>query len=131
MIRGVDAGRIVDRVGVDAPALERVGDAAALGDAEIGALADDLGADLVAVDAQRVVGAVADLGVALARGLDVGADAAEPQQIDRGRQHWRISSAGVRWSASMPKARFISGLSGIDLALRSKTPPPCEISARS
>ena len=38
----IDAGRVVDRVGVDAPALYAVGDAAALGDAEIGALADHL-----------------------------------------------------------------------------------------
>ena len=66
------------------PPFERIGDAAALGDAEIGALADHLGADLVAVDAQRVVGAVADLGMAFAARLDEGADAAEPQQIDRG-----------------------------------------------
>ena len=65
VVGGVDAGRIVDRIGVDAAAAERVFDAAALGDAEIGALADDFCADLVAVDAQRVVGAVADLGMAL------------------------------------------------------------------
>ena len=37
-----------------------------LGQAEIAALADHLAAQLAAVDAQRVVGAVADLGVALA-----------------------------------------------------------------
>ena len=36
---------------------------AGLGDAEVGALADDLGADLAGVDAERVVGRIADLGV--------------------------------------------------------------------
>ena len=37
--------------------------------------------ELRAVDADRVVGAVADLGVGLVAGLDVGADAAVPQQV--------------------------------------------------
>ena len=82
VIRGVDAGRIVDRIGIDAAAGERVSDAPALGHAEIGAFADYFRADFVAVDAQRIVGAVADRGMALVRPLDEGADAAEPQQID-------------------------------------------------
>ena len=86
MVRGVDAGRIVERVGVDlAPAQRRL-DPAALGEAEIGALADDAGAQLVGVDAQRIVGAIAGVGLALARGLHVGADAAEIEQVDRRRQ---------------------------------------------
>ena len=89
VVRGVDAGGIVDRVGVDASALAagpadlREFDAAALGDAEIGAFADHARAQLAPVDAQRVAGAVADLGMRLVRRLDVGADAAEPQQVDR------------------------------------------------
>ena len=41
VIRAVDAGRVVDRVGVDAPAAVRVLDAAALGEAQVPALADD------------------------------------------------------------------------------------------
>ena len=132
MVRHDDAGRVVDRVGVDAAALQRVGDAAALRHAEIGALADHLGADRLAVDAQRVVGAVADLGMALAARLDKGADAAEQQQVDLGASaDRRISSAGVRWSSAMPKTRFISALIGIDFAARSKTPPPGEISVWS
>ncbi len=48
VVGGVDAGRVVDRVGVDAAALERIFDAAALGHAEIGALADDARGDLLA-----------------------------------------------------------------------------------
>ncbi len=60
----VDAGRIVDDVGVDAcrPPSAAL-DAAALGEAEIGALADHLGAQVVGVDAHGVVGAVAGIGV--------------------------------------------------------------------
>ena len=34
-----------------------------LGDGEVGAFADDLGANFAGVDAQRVVGRVADLGI--------------------------------------------------------------------
>ena len=67
------------------PPAQRVLDAPALGEAEVAALADDPAAQLVAVDAQRVVGAVADVGVGLRRRLDVRADAAVPQQIDRAR----------------------------------------------
>ena len=36
------------------------------------------------VDPDRVVAGIADLGVALAPRLDVGADAAEPEQVDLG-----------------------------------------------
>ncbi len=39
----------------------------------------------------------------------------------------RISSFGVTLSLSMLKSFFISGVSLIDFALRSKTPPPFEI----
>ncbi len=45
------------------PPASAIGDAALLGDAEIGAFADDLGAHLVGGDADGVVGAVAHLGV--------------------------------------------------------------------
>ena len=93
-------------------------DAAALGDAEIGAFADHPRAQLAPVDAQRVVGAVADLGVRLVRRLDVGADAAEPQQVDRRAQDARGSARPA--SAPRPRrraARRISGVSLIDFAL--------------
>ncbi len=50
---------VVDRVGVDAPALERELDAAELGGAEVAALAENLAAQLAAIDAHPgVVGAV-------------------------------------------------------------------------
>ena len=47
------------------PPRERVLDAAALREAEVAALADDAAAQLPRVDADRVVGPVADVGVAL------------------------------------------------------------------
>jgi hypothetical protein len=64
-VGGVHAGGIVDGVGVELDPAQRRLDAAALGHAEIGALADHLGADLRAGDADRVVAAVADRVVAL------------------------------------------------------------------
>ena len=50
---------------------------------EVAALADDAAAQLRAVDADGVVGLVARVGVGLRGGLDVRADAAVPQQVDR------------------------------------------------
>ena len=61
---------------------QRVLDPAALGQPEVPALADHPAAQLRAVDADRVVGPVAGLGVGLLGGLDVGPDAAVEQQVD-------------------------------------------------
>ena len=81
MVGGVDAGGIVDGVGIDASAIAGEGDAPFLGDSEIGALPDRKRAQLLGVDAQAVIGLVADIGVRFAARLDVGADAAEPKQL--------------------------------------------------
>ena len=67
MVRAVDARRVVDRVGVDAAARERVLDAARLGCAEVAALGDDACAELASVDPDRVVGTVADLARSIRR----------------------------------------------------------------
>ncbi len=110
------------------PPFERVLDAAALRHAEIGALADDA-RRCPAVDAQRVIGAVADLGVALLARFHIGADAAEPQEIDRSEQHCMDQlGRGQPVLRRCRRRALISGVTGIDLALRSKTPPPFEIS---
>ena len=66
VVRAVDAGRIVDEVGVDPAAALRELDPAGLGDGEVGALADRLDAQLGGVDPDRVVAGIADLGLALA-----------------------------------------------------------------
>src|SRR5262245_33006732 len=84
MIGRAYAGGVVNRVGVDATAGERVFDAAQLREAEVAAFGDGLAAQVSAVDAHGVVGAVADLGVPLQARLDVGSDAAVVEQIDRG-----------------------------------------------
>ena len=84
VIGAVDAGGVVDGVGVDQAAVHRVLDAAELGEAEVAAFADHLDAQLATVDAQGVVGLVHDIGVAFLLALHIGADAAVPQQVHRG-----------------------------------------------
>jgi hypothetical protein len=64
VVGGVDAGGVVDEVGVEQHAVLRRLDAALLGHAQVAALAHHLAAQLVAVHAQGVVGAVAGLGMA-------------------------------------------------------------------
>ena len=81
MVGGIHAGGIVHRIGVDAPAAPGIFDAAQLGHSQIGAFAHHLGADLAAIDAHRVIGAVAGIQIGLRRRFDVGADAAEPEKI--------------------------------------------------
>ena len=91
----VDAAGIVDGVGIAGAALEAELDAGTLRGAEIGALADHLGAQFRRGDADRIVGAVADLLVGFATCPDIGADAAEPQQVDR-RLEDRVHDLGRR-----------------------------------
>src|SRR3546814_8342637 len=66
-VRTVDAGAIVDEGGVDPPALGGKGDARRLRDAQIRALADGADAQILGIDAQRIVGGIANLGIILAR----------------------------------------------------------------
>src|SRR5574337_1390221 len=87
MIGGVHPGGVVDEVGIEPPAVQRVLDTSELGEAEIAAFAHHLATQRTAVDAQRVVGAVAALAVFLIAGFDVGADAAVPQQVHRCLEH--------------------------------------------
>src|SRR3546814_3767441 len=60
IVRAVDARAIVDEVGVDPAALRREGDARGLRDAKVRALADRLDAQILGIDAQRVVRGVAE-----------------------------------------------------------------------
>src|SRR5690606_5322530 len=82
-----DAAGVVDEVGVQPAAVQCVLDASALRTAEIATFTGDLAAQVLAVDAHAVVGAIADLGIALVAGLHVSADAAVPQQVDLHAQH--------------------------------------------
>ena len=134
VVGGVDAGRVVDEVGVHQAAAERVLDPGLLGQAEVAALADHLGPQLGGVDPDRVVGPVADVGVGLRGRLDVGADAAVPEQVDRRAQDRRDQLVrGQRVSRPRPgrAPRLPPGATGTDLADRGQTPPPAEISAWS
>ena len=110
IVRAIDARRIVDEVGVDAPAADREFDPAGLGDGKVRAFADDLAVDFVGADPERVVGRVADIALALGRGFDVGADAAEPDQVDRALE----DEVDQRWTgrarvASVPSRARTSG----------------------
>ena len=130
VVAAVDAGRVVDGVGVDQPAGERVLDAAELGETEVAALAHHPAAQLAPVDAEAVVGPVADLGVRLGARLDVRADAAVPQQVDgrpKDRRHELVG--GQRRGACDAEGCAGLGLSSIDFKLRGNTPPPAEISS--
>src|SRR5690606_32728128 len=79
-IGGVDAGGVVDGVGIVAAALAGIFDAPALREAEIGALAYDAGTHLARFYADGVIGVVADFGVGLVAGAHESADAAEPEE---------------------------------------------------
>src|SRR6202030_370467 len=89
VVGGVHTGRVVDEVGVDQPAAHRVLDPGGLGEAQVAAFGDHLGAQLGGVDADRVVGPVPGVGMGLVARLDVGADPAVPEQVHRGRQDGR------------------------------------------
>ena len=95
VVGAVDAGRVVDEVGVDQPALARELDPRAAREAEVAALADDAAAQVARVDADRVGGAVHRVGVGLVGRLDDRADAAVPEQVDRRAQD-RADQVGRR-----------------------------------
>ena len=82
MVGAVDSGRVVDGIGVDLDAAQRSLDTPQLGHTEVAALADHASPHLGAVDPDRVIGLVADIGVTLRRGLDIGADSAVVDEID-------------------------------------------------
>src|SRR6516165_3369529 len=86
VVRHIDTAGIVDCVGVDAAAGERKRDTPALGYREVGALADHSCANLIAIDPQGIIGAVANLDMAFVGSLYIGPDTAEPQEVDRGSQ---------------------------------------------
>ena len=88
-VRRIHASRVVDRVGIAASAVQGIGNTALLGDTQIGTLTDHLGAYVCSINADGVVGPVADFGIRFRGGLDVSADTAEPEQVDRRLQDGR------------------------------------------
>jgi hypothetical protein len=112
VVRAVDTGRVVDRVGVDEDAVQRGLDAAELGQPEVAALAHDLDPKVGAVHPDRVVGLVADVRVALGRRLDVGADPAVPQQVRLGgqdRAEYLLRGHGLGVLAQIQRPRHLRG----------------------
>ena len=84
MVGTVDTSRVVDRVGEDPPAIGCELDASTLGEPEVAALTDHLAAQVAAIDSNQVVGLVSRDRMRFLGRLDVGADSAVPQQVDRG-----------------------------------------------
>ena len=87
------------------------------------------------VDPDGVVGLVADVGLRLGAGLDVGADAAVPQQVGRGQQD-RLDQLGRGEGGDRPPrcpsaTRICLADRRSDFADRGNTPPPAEIRAGS
>ena len=133
VVGGVDARAVVDRVGVDEAAGERVLDPAVLGEAEIAALADGPAPQLGAVDAHRVVRLVAHVGVGLGARLHVGADAAVVEQVDGARRIARDQLGRCARGDGRVDVEACPHLVGDRDRLRRAryTPPPFEISAAS
>ena len=95
VVGAIDSGRVVDRIGVDAAARQRVLDPPLLRKAEVSALGHHPGAELGTVDTERIVGTIADVSMGLAGRLHERADAAVPEQIDR-RPQDRLAQLGGR-----------------------------------
>ena len=130
VVGGVHAGGVVDEVGVQPATLGGVLDPAALGEPEVAALADALDPQLGAVDADGVVGLVPGLGVGLGARLDVGADAAVPQQVHR-RQQDRAHQLGrghpPRLRVELLEAERLAHLRGDRDRLRAARPDPAAL----
>ena len=125
----VDAGGVVDEVGVDA-----VRRASAYSmrprcvKPRLPPSPTTRARSVAAVDAHRVVRAVADLAVRLVRRLHVGADAAVPQQVDRRPQDGLDQL--VRRQLPRPRCRAPRApraTAGSTSSARDQTPPPGEI----
>ncbi len=64
VVRGIHAGRVVNEIGIDQASGQRVLDARGLGQAQVPALSDHPCPKPRRIDPNRVVGPVADVGVA-------------------------------------------------------------------
>ena len=96
-VGGIDSGRIIDEIGIDAAAGLRVFDTPALGESEIATFADDFGAHFATVDPHGIIAAVADVDGGFRARFDVSADATVPQQIDlhpQDRAHYVVGRCG-------------------------------------
>ncbi len=123
VVGGVDAGRVVDGVGVDVPAGEGVLDPGPLREPQVAPFGDDPAAQLGRVDPHRVVGAVADVEVRFRRRLHERADAAVPQQVHGRPQHRRDQLVGGERLGVDAEGLAHLGRHGHRLRARGWTPP--------
>ena len=84
MIRAIHAGGIIQGIGEDMAAALREFDPGLLRQPQIAAFADHPRPHVGRIDAQRIVAPVIGFLMGLGAGLDVGADAAVVDQVDRG-----------------------------------------------
>ena len=82
VIGTIDARRVIDRIGVDQAASERVFDTATLGDPKITTFANSPGTQLSAVDSNRIVIFIGNIDISFIGCLDIGADSTIPQQVN-------------------------------------------------
>src|SRR5690625_7419194 len=82
MVGGVDASGVINGVYIYADTVECSLDTAGLGCAQIAAFTNNFGTKLPSIDANRIIGAIADLFVRFIGGFNVGADAAVVDQIN-------------------------------------------------
>ena len=89
IIRTVHAGAVVDEVGVDPATAQCVANTPRLRDAKVGPFADDLCLHIRAIDADRIIARIADIQMAFASVLNIGANPAKPHQLHRRLQYCR------------------------------------------
>ena len=100
-VRSVDASGVVDEVGIDTASVVAEFNPGALCQAEVATFSDDLAVELVGIDADVVIAAVADIGVTLRTCLYIRTDAAVPKQVrlhaqDGRDQHIRLHCRLIR-----------------------------------
>ena len=83
MIGAIDTGRIINRIGINAPTFLREFYPSILRTTEIAALRHNFTAQLVAINTEGVTRFVTDLGMGFERSFDVSADTTVVEQIHR------------------------------------------------
>ena len=111
-VGGLHTGGVVDRVSINDDAVLGGLHTAQLGEAQVAALTHDLGAQLVTVHAQRVVGFIAHLQVVLGGCLHVGADTAVVEQVNRCLQNRREQLRGRQFGHVLAQAQGFTNLRG-------------------
>ena len=83
IVRAIHASRIIDEIRIAAPTIQAKFDPSGLRNAEVRAFTDGLGTQVLRIDTQSVIARVTHARIVFCRGFDVGANPAEPDQVDR------------------------------------------------